>query len=170
MNERLKKIRKSLDLTQQEFANRIGIARGNIAAYEVGKNAPSDAVISLICREFNVNENWLRTGAGGPDVQFVNQATFSLDDYVKSKGATDLEIELVKTYFEMDPAIRDSIVEHFMKKFSKGSYGTAVTAPVTPVTSSSENKPTVIRAAHLNHGATPEQIAADDAIMEGDDF
>lgn len=64
MNERLKKLRKSLDLTQQEFADKIGIARGNIAAYEVGKNAPSDAVISLICREFNVNEDWLRNGTG----------------------------------------------------------------------------------------------------------
>ena len=64
MNERLKKLRKTLDLTQQEFADRIGIARGNIGAYEVGKNAPSDAVISLICREFNVNEDWLRAGTG----------------------------------------------------------------------------------------------------------
>ena len=54
MNERLKKLRKTLDLTQQEFANKIGIARGNIGAYEVGKNAPSDAVISLICKQFNV--------------------------------------------------------------------------------------------------------------------
>lgn len=64
MNERLKKLRKTLDLTQQEFANKIGIARGNIGAYEVGKNAPSDAVISLICKQFNVDENWLRTGEG----------------------------------------------------------------------------------------------------------
>lgn len=68
MNERLKKLRKSLDLTQQEFADKIGIARGNIGAYEVGKNVPSDAVISLICKtDFSrgrVNENWLRTGEG----------------------------------------------------------------------------------------------------------
>ena len=64
MNESLKKLRKTLDLTQQEFANKIGIARGNIGAYEVGKNAPSDAVISLICKQFNVDENWLRTGEG----------------------------------------------------------------------------------------------------------
>ena len=62
MNERLKKLRKSLDLTQQAFADRIGISRGNIAAYEVGKNAISDAVISLICREFDINEEWLRDG------------------------------------------------------------------------------------------------------------
>lgn len=64
MKERIKILRKELRLTQQLFADRIGIARGNVAAYEVGKNAPSDAVISLICREFNVNETWLRTGEG----------------------------------------------------------------------------------------------------------
>lgn len=64
MNERLKKLRKALDMTQQEFADKIGISRGNIGAYEVGKNALSDAVVSLICREFDVNEAWLRTGKG----------------------------------------------------------------------------------------------------------
>ncbi len=66
MNERIKQIRKELNLTQHEFANKLGIARGNIAAYEVKKNAPSDAVISLICKEFNVNETWIRTGEGDP--------------------------------------------------------------------------------------------------------
>ncbi len=64
MNERMKQLRKELGLTQQQFADSLKIARGNIAAYEVGKNAPSDAVISLICREFNVNEEWLREGSG----------------------------------------------------------------------------------------------------------
>lgn len=64
MNARIKEIRKKENLSQQKFADRLGIARGNIAAYEVGKNAPSDAVLSLICREFNVNEEWLRTGQG----------------------------------------------------------------------------------------------------------
>lgn len=64
MNERLKKLRKTLDLTQQEFADRIGSKRNTIAKYETDTNVPSAAVISLICREFNVNENWLRTGEG----------------------------------------------------------------------------------------------------------
>ena len=62
MGDRLKQLRKALNLTQQEFADRIGISRGNIGAYEVGKNALSDAVVSLICKEFSVNEEWLRTG------------------------------------------------------------------------------------------------------------
>ena len=64
MNERLKILRKYLHLTQQEFADNIGISRGNIAAYEVSKNAPSNAVLSLISKTFDVNENWLRTGEG----------------------------------------------------------------------------------------------------------
>lgn len=64
MNERLKKLRKALDLTQQEFATRVGSKRNTIAKYETNTNLPSAAVISLICREFNVNEEWLRTGYG----------------------------------------------------------------------------------------------------------
>ena len=64
MKDRIKKLRREMDLTQQEFSDKIGISRGNIGAYEVGKNAPSDAVISLICKTFNVNEAWLRDGVG----------------------------------------------------------------------------------------------------------
>ena len=64
MKERIRKLRRSLDMTQQEFADRIGIKRNTIANYETGRNDPVDSVVSLICREFNVNENWLRTGEG----------------------------------------------------------------------------------------------------------
>ena len=64
MKDRIKKLRKEKHLTQQELADKIGIARGNISAYEVGKNAPSDAVIRLICQEFSINETWLREGTG----------------------------------------------------------------------------------------------------------
>ncbi|RKJ00490.1 XRE family transcriptional regulator [bacterium D16-54] len=64
MKDRIKKLRKELDLTQQEFADRLGTARNNIAGYETGKRSPSDAVISLICTKFNVNESWLRDGTG----------------------------------------------------------------------------------------------------------
>lgn len=69
MNDRIKKVRTALGLSQQEFADRIGIKRGAVANYEVGRNEPIDAVISLICREFNVSEHWLRTGEGEMFVQ-----------------------------------------------------------------------------------------------------
>lgn len=64
MNERIKKLRKHLDLTQREFAEKIGVKQNTVAQYEMGRNVPIDSVISLICREFNVNEEWLRTGTG----------------------------------------------------------------------------------------------------------
>lgn len=64
MNERIKEVRKSLGLTQQEFADRIGVKRNTVATYEGGRNIPIDSVVSLICKEFNVNEEWLRTGEG----------------------------------------------------------------------------------------------------------
>ena len=64
MNERLRKLRKALDLTQQKFADRIGVKQNTVAQYEMGRNIPIDSVINLICREFNVNEEWLRTGTG----------------------------------------------------------------------------------------------------------
>lgn len=64
MNERLKRIRKHFDLTQQSFADRLGIQRNTVAMYEMGRTHPSDAIILSICREFNVNEDWLRNGAG----------------------------------------------------------------------------------------------------------
>lgn len=64
IGERIKKLRKHLDLTQQKFGERLGIKGNTVAQYELGRNEPIDAVLSLICREFSVNENWLRTGDG----------------------------------------------------------------------------------------------------------
>lgn len=71
MKVRIKKIRKALNLTQQEFADKIGVGRNNIAGYETGRRCPSDAAISLICKTFNVNEDWLRNG-GSDDNMFIN--------------------------------------------------------------------------------------------------
>ena len=64
VGSRIKDLRKSQNLTQQAFADRLGIQRGAIANYELERNVPIDAVISLICREFNVREAWLRDGTG----------------------------------------------------------------------------------------------------------
>lgn len=61
---RTSELRKSLGLTQQAFADRLGITRGAVSKYDIDATDPSDAVISLICREFNVREAWLRDGEG----------------------------------------------------------------------------------------------------------
>ena len=64
LGELVRKLRKLKGLTQQEFADRIGIKRNSVATYEIGQSEPIGAVVSLICREFHVNETWLRTGEG----------------------------------------------------------------------------------------------------------
>ena len=64
MDERIKELRKALGLTQQKFADAIGVRQNTVAQYEMGRNPPNDTVITLICREFNVSEKWLRTGEG----------------------------------------------------------------------------------------------------------
>lgn len=64
MNERIKEIRNALKMTQQEFAERIKIKRNTVATYEMGRSIPSDSAIALICKEFSVNEDWLRNGNG----------------------------------------------------------------------------------------------------------
>lgn len=64
MDERIKELRKALDLNQTEFGNRIGIKQGTVTGYETGNRMPTDAVLLSICREFDVNETWLRTGEG----------------------------------------------------------------------------------------------------------
>jgi transcriptional regulator with XRE-family HTH domain len=65
IKDRLRALRKDfLDLTQEEFAKKISLSRANIANLESGRIAITERTISDICREFNVNETWLRTGEG----------------------------------------------------------------------------------------------------------
>lgn len=117
MKERIKILRKKLNLTQQEFADRIGIKRNTIANYEIGRNEPIDAVISLICREFKVNEIWLRTGEGGDENMFAKVSEddrFSLN--LGKLGATENEFVRngINLLAETEPE-KLKIIEEFMK-------------------------------------------------------
>lgn len=69
MSERIKRMRKALDLTQQEFADKLCVKRNTVATYERGISNPSDAAVILICKTFGVSETWLRTGEGDMFVQ-----------------------------------------------------------------------------------------------------
>lgn len=164
MNERIKELRKALGLTLEKFGERVGLKKSSLSQIENGVNGVTDQLFKSICREYNVNENWLRTGEGE---MFVPASTFNLDEFVKSKGASDLELEIVKAYFELDENVRDSIIELFKKKFGKTAADSSSGSSSTPAKS---DKPIPLRAAHMNPGATQEQIDADNAMMESDDF
>ena len=70
MNERIKELRKSLELTLDKFSERIGISKGALSNIELGKRSVTDQMFKSICREFNVNEEWLRDGVGDPPNRF----------------------------------------------------------------------------------------------------
>ena len=63
IGERIRQLRRGLDLTQKEFGEKINLKSNSIALIEGGRNT-SDQTIFAICREFSVNEQWLRTGEG----------------------------------------------------------------------------------------------------------
>lgn len=99
LNERIKKLRKTLDLTQQQFGERIGSTQNNIANYETGRRNPSAAALNNICKEFNVNEEWLRNGIEPMFVKisrdeeisdFVNKVLFQESDSFKRRFMTML--------------------------------------------------------------------------------
>lgn len=64
INDRVRLVRKDKGLTQQSFGDKIGMKGNSISDIEKGKNSVTEVVIRGICREFNVDEDWLRTGEG----------------------------------------------------------------------------------------------------------
>ena len=113
MNERLKLVRRHFHLTQEDFADRLGIKRSAISNYEIGRNEPIDAVISLICREFNVDEIWLRTGEGE---MFVETVEDPVDRLCKELHATELDAEIIRAYFRIDERIREPLIRHLLEQ------------------------------------------------------
>lgn len=112
MNERLKKLRKALDLTQQAFADKLGVKRNTVGQWECGINPITNQSVLSICREFNVNEGWLRDGVGemfAPDDE--------LNDLATKYGLSEDDRILIKKYIGLKSSARDVIVD-FIKDVS----------------------------------------------------
>ena len=102
MNERIKEIREVLKLSQEEFGKRIGITRAAISNIEKGIRNPSEQTIKFICKEYKINQNWLKSGIGE---MFSNDQDIFLDDltelnslgetYQKIKNCTKLKSKRV---------------------------------------------------------------------------
>lgn len=126
MNERIRKIRKVLDLTQQEFAERIGMKRNSIALIESGRNT-SDQTIFSICREFNVNETWLRTGEG--EMFRVLPEEDELSVYIEDllMGTEDSVHKAIKAFLLAygrmnDPSkkVMNELIDNWLEEMQKG--------------------------------------------------
>lgn len=112
MKSRIKKLRKTLNMTQQEFAERIGVKRNTIAQYEIGRNEPIDSIINLICREFNVNEEWLRTGIGQ---MFKPTLSTALDKLKKEYNLSIEDSLLIEKFVNMKSEKRSVITEYVLE-------------------------------------------------------
>lgn len=115
MNERLRLIRKQSGLNQQGMADKLSISQTHVSALENGIKNLTDRLIADYCREFGINEEWLRTGEGE---MFEQPKTFSLDEKARQYSLTDLELEIMRNYMELDVSVRSSIVDMVKKSVS----------------------------------------------------
>lgn len=165
MHERLRLLRKSLRLTQQQFAERIGVKRNTIAQYEMGRNEPIESVLISICREFNVNETWLRIGKGemfielDPEDELMQWAGMIL----KSKP-NSFKKRFVRMLSQMSDEEWEWVEEKLLQLFAK------TREEPEPVETVPIKQPDLL-AAHqrTDQKATPEGQKHDRDIMMNDD-
>lgn len=108
MHERIRKLRRILDLTQEKFAERIGIKRNTVATYESGRNEPVNSVVALICREFHVNEEWLRNGTGEMFAQDSEDEMQALTEKYSLSAADRI---LIEKFVSLKADTRNAILE-----------------------------------------------------------
>ncbi len=119
MNDRIKKIRKYLGLSQDEFGRRLGVTRGAITNIELNKVEPKPLFVELICREFDVNEKWLRTGEGEPFKQLARKEAIARFAGELMKDEEDsFRIKLVELLAELDES-EWAMLERFVDKLTK---------------------------------------------------
>lgn len=121
IGDRLKRLRKELDLTQEAFASRIGSVQNTITGYESGRRNPSAPVISLICREFDVNEEWLRNGTGE---MFAPESNDELEALAKKYNLSNADQVLIEKYVNLKSGSRETII-NFMIDVVAALDGTA---------------------------------------------
>lgn len=115
MKDRIRQLRKNLGLNQTDFGERIGIKQGTVTGYETGSRTPTDAVILSICREFDVNEEWLRTGVGEMFIEFPEEDEYFKAATMISKEGDKDAMDFLVNYWKLDPASKE-----LARKFLRG--------------------------------------------------
>ena len=106
MGDQIKQLRKNLDLTQEKFGDKLGVKRSTVAQWELGINTLTDQMIVSICREWNVNEEWLRTGTGTMFIEFTEREKLMKYTALLLKDTDSYTAKIIKsiivTYEELD--------------------------------------------------------------------
>lgn len=115
LGERLREFRKSLKLTQREFGDRLQLKPNSIAQIEGGRNT-SDQTIRMICREFGISEEWLRTGVGD---MYAPKEEDALDELVKQRKLSDPDRILIEKFLNLKPAEREAVIKYITELAEK---------------------------------------------------
>jgi transcriptional regulator with XRE-family HTH domain len=116
MKDRIKELRKSIGISQPVFAKKISISKGYIANLELGQKI-NDRIVKLICQEFNVNEDWLRTGNGTMFIEKDLEMLELLGEKINS--LSDFQINLMKTVIKLTPEQAD-LLNSIIKQLNEG--------------------------------------------------
>lgn len=118
--ERVKAIRKAKEMSMEQFGERIGnISKSTISNIENGNRNLTDLMLKSICSEFNVNEDWLRTGAGGPENMFIPEDMRYLNTVGRLRNEqNEFKKFCINMLMELPDKYWDYIYEEF-KKFEK---------------------------------------------------
>lgn len=127
IGERVKEVRKSCGLTLEKFGAKIKIKAASVSLIERGINNPSDQTISLICKEFHINESWLRTGAGEMSAKSYES---ELEKMCAERGLSHADYVAIRKIMEMPQAARDAVTA-FMIDFAAEVSTTATPATGT---------------------------------------
>lgn len=110
MNERIKELRKALGLSGEKFGERLGVGKTAISRIENGSNGVTDQMFKSICREFNVNEDWLRNDIGPmfktSDDEFAECVA---DMLTEDNPLYDAIKKIMITYRKLDSTSKDVI-------------------------------------------------------------
>ncbi len=123
IKERLNRIRKHLHLTQQEFADKLGVKRNTVATYETGKSNPSDSAVALICKEFNVNEEWLRNGTGE---MFRADPSDILQQLAYKYHLSEADCVVIEKFVNMRPEARKALFSYMQEVITSFAYDNTV--------------------------------------------
>ncbi len=120
MKDRVKKIRKELDLTQQKFADRLSVKRNTVAQWELGINALTDQVVTSICREFNVNEDWLRNGGSDENmfIKLTEDEELAMYTQMLLDSTDDIMADMIKDFIVVYEKL-DNDSKQVLKNFAK---------------------------------------------------
>lgn len=112
--ERIKEIRKTLDLTLEKFGEKLGVQRAAVSKIEKGQVTPTDQMIKSICREFNVSYDYLVDGTGD---MFSDLPDTILDELCAQYELDDIDKKIMEIYLELPPEARQALKDKIREKF-----------------------------------------------------